>query len=246
MSNRGKAGAKQPRGHDPIRVLVADDHAIVRKGICALLATEPGIEVVGEAQEGREAIAQARRLQPDVILMDLVMPSVDGLEATRRITAHLPEARVLVLTSFGGEDKIFPAIKAGARGYLLKDSEPEDLVRAIQQVHHGRSSLHPAVARKLLREISESPARGQSIDPLTAREVDVLRLVAQGRSNREIAELLGIGEATVRTHVSNVLAKLHLDSRTQAALYALRQGLASLHEADSGARGREHRRNGDH
>jgi NarL family two-component system response regulator LiaR len=242
--NRGKVGARQSRGKDRIRVLVADDHAIVRKGICALLATEPGIEVVGEAQEGREAIAQARRLQPDVILMDLVMPTVDGLEATRCITAHQPEARVLVLTSFGGEEKIFPAIRAGARGYLLKDSEPEDLVQAIQQVYRGRSSLHPAVASKLLREISEAPDRAQAVDPLTVREVDVLRLVASGYSNRRIAEMLGIGEATVRTHVSNVLAKLHLDSRTQAALYALRQGLASLHEADPGAPGREHRRNG--
>jgi NarL family two-component system response regulator LiaR len=213
-----------------IRVLVADDHAIVRKGICALLATEPTIEVVGEAQDGREAMSKASKIQPDVILMDLVMPGMDGLEATRRIRACCPETRILVLTSFAGDDQVFPAIKAGALGYLLKDSAPEDLVQAIQQVYQGESSLHPSVARKLLRQFSQ-PAE-QIPESLTEREVEVLRLVAQGQSNRQIADRLSISEATVRTHVSNILAKLNLCSRTQAALYALREGLATLHSPD--------------
>lgn len=224
--------AAQPQLQDTIRVLVADDHAIVRKGICALLATEPGIEVVGEARDGNDAIAAAQRLQPDVILMDLVMPGVDGLEATRRLACCQPQARILVLTSFAGDDKIFPAIKAGALGYLLKDSSPEELVNAIQQVHRGESSLHPTVARRLLRELSSPSERGPESDCLTEREVEVLQLVAQGQSNRQVATLLTISEATVRTHVSNILSKLNLCSRTQAALYALRQGLVSLNDCD--------------
>lgn len=231
-----------------IRVFIADDHTIVRKGIRALLATEPDIEVVGEATNGREAVTEVERLQPDVILMDLVMPEMDGIEAIRRITTRQPEARILVLTSFAADDKVFPAIKAGAMGYLLKDSDPEDLVRAIHQVHQGESSLHPTIARKLLQELSGVPERrpapepasvssstqrgGAAVEPLTVREVEVLRLVARGRSNKELAAQLMISAATVRTHVSNILSKLHLASRTQAALYALREGLASLDEAD--------------
>ena len=218
-----------------IRVLIADDHAIVRKGICALLATEPEIEVVGEAKEGAEAILQAGRLSPDVILMDLVMPEVDGLEAIRQIALQQPQIRILVLTSFDGDDKVFPAIRAGALGYLLKDSAPDELIRAIRQVHRGESSLHPAVARKLLREVSQPSKRDADADPLTEREVEVLRLVAAGWSNREIACQLEISEATVRTHVSNILSKLNLCSRTQAALYALREGLASLYQRDATA-----------
>lgn len=220
-----------------IRVLVVDDHDIVRRGIQALLATEPGIEVFGEAEDGEQAIAEAERLHPDVILMDLVMPKVDGIEATRRITASQPEARILVLTSFATDEMVFPAIKAGALGYLLKDSGPEELIRAIRDVHRGVSSLHPAIARKLLQEISSPPTHptdtsnsSNEADPLTEREVEVLRLVAQGHSNRDIGEQLVISEATVRTHMSNILSKLHLASRTQAALYALREGLASLDE----------------
>jgi NarL family two-component system response regulator LiaR len=224
--------AAHPQLRNTIRVLVADDHAIVRKGICALLATEPGIEVVGEAHDGNDAIAAAQRLQPDVVLMDLVMPGVDGLEATRRLACCQPQARILVLTSFAGDDKIFPAIKAGALGYLLKDSGPEELVHAIQQVHRGESSLHPTVARRLLRELSSPSERGPESDGLTEREVEVLQLVAQGQSNRQVADLLTISEATVRTHVSNILSKLNLCSRTQAALYALREGLVSLNDCN--------------
>jgi NarL family two-component system response regulator LiaR len=214
-----------------IRVLVADDHEIVRKGICALLDTVPDIEVVGEAHDGREAIAEAQRLLPDIILMDLVMPGTDGVEAIRRIRAFRPEVRVLVLTSFCGDDKLFPAIKAGAAGYLLKESGPQELVQAIRQVHGGQSALHPAIARKVLQGLAQPAPRGPAADVLSDREIEVLRLVAIGQSNGDIARRLGISEATVRTHVSNILAKLHLYSRTQAAVYALREGLASLHEA---------------
>jgi NarL family two-component system response regulator LiaR len=217
---------------EPIRVLIADDHAIVRRGVSALLATEPEIEVVGEAQNGREAITQAERFQPDVILMDLVMPEVDGIEAIRRITDRQPGARILVLTSFAADDQVFPAIKAGALGYLLKDSSPEELVQAIRQVHRGESSLHPTIARKVLQELSRPSERPPTPEPLTEREVEVLRLVARGLGNQQIAETLVISEATVRNHVSNILGKLHLASRTQAALYALRKGLASLDAAD--------------
>jgi NarL family two-component system response regulator LiaR len=213
-----------------ITVLICDDQAIVRKGIRALLATEPNIEVIGEAENGQEAVSQVKELRPDVILMDLVMPEVDGVEATRRITGHQPEARILVLTSFATDDKVFPAIKGGALGYLLKDSSPEELVQAIQQVYRGEPSLHPTVARRVLQELSrpeemEEPPRSE---PLTERELEVLRLVARGLSNQQIANQLMISEATVRTHVSRILSKLHLASRIQAALYALDKGLASL------------------
>jgi len=204
-----------------IGVLVADDHAIVRKGICALLATEPGIEVVGEARDGQEAIAEAGRLGPDVILMDLVMPEMDGVEAIRHITARQPGVRILALTSFAGDDKIFPAIKAGALGYLLKDSGPEELVQAIQQVHRGEALLHPEIARKVLQELSHPSKRESVAELLTEREIEVLRLAARGQSNREISERLTISEATVYTHVSRILTKLNLSSRTQAALYVL-------------------------
>ena len=223
-----------------IRVLIVDDHAIVRDGICALLATKPDVEVVGEAGNGREAVSKAQCLQPDVILMDLMMPEMDGIEAIRRIVAHRPGARILVLTSFAADDKVFPAIKAGAMGYLLKDSESEDLVRAIHQVYRGESSLHPQIARKLLQELSSppqppptpEPVSGPPVDPLTEREVQVLQLLARGLSNREIADQLVIVEGTVRAHVSNILSKLHLVSRTQATLYALREGLASLDDVE--------------
>jgi len=213
-----------------IRVLVADDHEIVRKGICALLDTVTDIEVVGEAQNGQQAIAEAERLLPDIVLMDLVMPGIDGVEAIRRIRAFRPDVRVLVLTSFCGDDKLFPAIKAGAVGYLLKESGPQELVQAIRQVHGGQSALHPAIARRVLQGLSQPAPRGPAVDVLSDREIEVLRLVAIGQSNCEIAGRLGISEATARTHVSNILAKLHLYSRTQAAVYALREGLASLHD----------------
>ena len=218
----------------PIRVMLVDDHVIVRKGINALLTTEADIQVVGEAGDGLEALEKAGALRPDVILMDLVMPHMDGIEATRQITARHAETHILVLTSFAADDKIFPAIKAGALGYLLKDSRPEELVEAIRQVYRGEPSLEPVIARKLLQELSHPTTESQpTADPLTERELSVLRLIAQGLSNREIAEQLVIAEWTVRTHVSNILSKLHLASRTQAALYALKKGLASLEDVPS-------------
>jgi NarL family two-component system response regulator LiaR len=215
---------------DAIRIIIADDHAIVRKGIRAVLRNVPDIDVVGEAATGWEAIAEVKKLQPDVVLMDLAMPELDGIQAIARIMNDNPKVRILVLTSFASEDKIFPAIKAGALGYHLKDSTPEEMMEAIRQVHRGESSLHPVIARKVLQELSRPSGRPPTPDPLTPREVEVLRLVAQGRNNQEIAEELVISETTVRTHVSNILGKLHLASRTQAALYALREGLASLDE----------------
>jgi NarL family two-component system response regulator LiaR len=214
----------------PIRLLIADDHNIVRKGIKVLLATEKDMQVVGEAENGAEAVEKAAALKPDVILMDIVMPEMDGIEATRRITTDRPESRILVLTSFAADDKVFPAVKAGALGYLLKDSTPEQLLEAIRQVHRGEPSLEPSIARKVLQELSHPGGAGgkQTTDPLTEREVEVLRLIAQGMSNKEIASAIFVAEWTVRSHVSNILGKLHLASRTQAALYALRSGLASL------------------
>jgi NarL family two-component system response regulator LiaR len=212
-----------------IRVLLTDDHAIVRKGVRALLTTERDIEVVGEACSGAEALAQAETLHPDVILMDLVMPELDGIEATRQITSKLPGTHILVLTSFAADEKVFPAIKAGALGYLLKDSCPEELVEAIRKVYRGEPSLEPSIARKLLMELSHPPKQQPlAADPLTEREFDVLRLIAKGCSNKEIAVKLSLSDLTVRTHVSNILAKLHLASRTQAALYALQKGITSL------------------
>ena len=215
-------------GDKEIRVLVADDHAIIRKGMKAVLELVPDIQIVGEAQNGLEAVTLAKDLNPDVILMDLVMPEMDGIEAIRQIkTLHL-EARILVLTTFTGEEMIFPAIKAGALGYQLKDSSPENLIEAIRQVCQGEPSLHPIIARKVLQELLTPSEKPPTSDPLTQREVEVLRLIAQGYENKEIAKKLTISEATTRTHVSNILNKLHLASRTQAALYALREGLASL------------------
>ena len=213
---------------ETIRVLIADDHAVVREGLRGLITSEPGMEVVGEAAEGAEAVLKARSLQPDVILLDLVMPRKDGLEAIAEIKRDNPEARILILTSFAEDDKVFPAIKTGALGYLLKDSSPQELLQAIREVSRGESSLHPTIARKLIRELSQPSDLPPAEEPLTAREVDVLRLVAQGLSNQEIGEKLVVSERTVRNHVSNILGKLHLANRTQAALYALREGLASL------------------
>jgi NarL family two-component system response regulator LiaR len=216
-----------------IRVLVVDDHTIVRKGTRALLAEVGDIEVVGEAADGREAVDQAEALRPDVILMDLVMPVMDGIEATRKITGSQPDTRVLALTSFAADDKVFPAIKAGALGYLLKHADPEELVDAIRRVYHGEPSLHPSIARKVLHEVRQPSEKRPTPDPLTDREIEVLQLVAQGLSNQEIADQLSIAEVTVRTHVSNILGKLHLANRVQAALYALREGFTTLEESDA-------------
>ena len=216
-----------------VRVLIVDDHAIVRKGIRALLSEADGFEVVGEADNGQEAVQRAEECSPDVILMDLLMPGMDGIEATRQITSRRPGARVLVLTSFAADNKVFPAIKAGASGYLLKDSSPDELVRAIRQVHRGEPSLHPTIARKLLQEVARPAEPQPAPEALTAREMEVLRLIAQGLSNQEIADRLVVSEPTVRAHVSRILGKLHLASRTQAALYAVREGLTDADAASA-------------
>lgn len=212
-----------------IRLLIVDDQAIVRKGTIALLAQVAGITVVGEAANGNAAIDQAAILKPDVILMDLVMPKVDGITAIQQISASQPTIRILALTSFATDDKVFPAIKAGALGYLLKDAEPEELVAAIRQVYRGEPSLPPAIARKLLREIRQPQLQQQMTpDPLTERELEVLSLVAKGLDNGAIATHLTVTEVTVRTHISHILDKLHLANRVQATLYALRTGLSAL------------------
>lgn len=214
-----------------IKVLIADDHSVVRKGIRALLETEPGIRVVGEAEDGEDALHKALALRPDVILMDLVMPKLDGVKATHEVRERLPTAKVLVLTSFAEDRRIRAAIEAGALGYLLKDSSPQDLVRAIREVARGGSALHPKVAQRLIRQL-QGPREKSVREGLTERETRVLKLIARGLSNREVARELSISEPTVRTHVSNILRKLHLKSRTQAALYALKEGLAQLEEKD--------------
>jgi len=211
-----------------IRVLIVDDHAFIRKGVRAFLEEIEDIEVVGEAGDGEEAVAQSKALQPDVILMDLVMPHMDGVEAISQITTQQEKVHIIALTSFATDDKIFPAIKSGAMGYILKDSEPEELVKAIRKVYLGEPTLDPGIARKVLQEISR-PSKGQPTpDPLTEREEEVLRLVAKGLRNQDIAKQMVIAQVTVRTHVSNILSKLHLANRVQATLYALREGLVSL------------------
>jgi NarL family two-component system response regulator LiaR len=216
-----------------IRIFVADDHAIVRKGIHALITTEPGMKMVGEADNGRDAVELALRLKPDVILMDMVMPLMDGIEAITRITKENPDIRILALTSFAEDDKVLPAIKAGALGYLLKDTSPEQLLQSIREVYRGVSSLDPTVAFKLIQEINRPQDNlPMTKEPLSEREIEVLQLVAQGLANLDIADKLHISERTVRNHVGNILNKLHLANRTQAALYALREGLANLDAPD--------------
>ncbi len=211
-----------------IRILIAEDHPIVREGLRTLISSEAGMEIVGESVDGVEAVRQARALQPDVVLMDLVMPRQDGLTAIAEIKKENPDIRILVLTSFAEEDKVFPAIKAGALGYLLKDSSPQQLLEAIRAVYRGEPSLHPNIALKLVRELSQPSNLPPTTKPLTEREVAVLKLLAQGLTNQEIAAKLVISEWTVRTHIRNILGKLHLANRTQAALYALREGLTGL------------------
>jgi two-component system, NarL family, response regulator LiaR len=208
-----------------IRVLVADDHAVVREGLRAFLALQDDVEVVGEAADGEEAVAAVASLQPDVALVDLVMPGVDGLEAIKRIRASDAPTRVIVLTSFADEDKMLPAVRAGAVGYLLKDVDPQALVAAIRTVHDGETLLHPAVVRELVREVAGDGREPPPENPLTHREREVLALIARGRANNAIACELGVAEKTVKTHVSNILAKLGVSDRTQAALLAVREGL---------------------
>jgi len=207
------------------RLLICDDHAVVRQGLTAFLALQDDIEIAGEAADGEQAVAQALALRPDVVLMDLVMPRVDGVEAIRRIRAALPATRVIVLTSFLDDDKVFPAIRAGADGYLMKDVSPQDLAKAIRMARAGEPLLHPDVTRRLMDEASREGAPAPA-GRLTERETEVLRLIAKGRSNKEIARDLTLAEKTVKAHVSNILQKLGLADRTQAALYAVRERIA--------------------
>ena len=213
---------------DPIHVLIADDHQLVRQGMAALLSVKPEFEILGQARDGVEAVELATSLSPDIILMDLQMPHKDGIEATREIKEDNPEARILIITSFAEDENVYLAIKAGALGYLLKDSSPEELMQAIHDVCEGRLSLHSNIALKLIEELNRPTDLQPTNDPLTERETEVLKLVAKGRTNQEIAEELVLSERTVGAHVSNILSKLHLANRTQAALYALRTGLSDL------------------
>ena len=210
---------------EPIAVLIVDDHAVVREGLRAFLQLQDGIEVAGEAGDGEEALEQALALRPDVILMDLVMPNLDGVAAMRELRARVPESRVIVLTSFLDDERLLPAVQAGAAGYLLKNSEPAELVRAIRAAHGGETIIDPTVASRLVQAIADG-RRSAADQALTRREREVLELIARGRSNKRIAFELGISEKTVKTHVGHVLAKLGVSDRTQAALLAVREGLA--------------------
>ena len=213
---------------EKIRVLVVDDHEIVREGLRTILGMEPDIDLVGEAKDGVEAVEKAVALSPDVILIDLVMPRKDGIQAIREIKEQMPGVRILVLTSFVEASHVFPAIEAGALGFMLKDTTSATLIQAIHIVYRDEPSLHPTVARKLMAARSQKPHTDEHIEPLTSREQQILALLAKGLTNQGIADQLVLSELTVRTHVSNILAKLNLENRTQAALYALRHGMAEL------------------
>jgi len=218
-----------------IKVLIVDDHAVVRRGLRTFLELQDDFEIVGEGENGVEAVEQARRLMPHVVLLDLVMPEMDGIQATQRILECNPEIRVLILTSFGEDDKVFPAIRAGALGYLLKDIHPNDLVQAVRDAYQGKAQLHPDIAKKLMSAVAGTgslatgPSRGQAagpnLDELTEREREVLKLIASGLNNKEIGERMIISEKTVKTHVSNILGKLGVEDRTQAAIWALKHGV---------------------
>jgi two-component system, NarL family, response regulator LiaR len=211
---------------DPIRVLIVDDHAVVREGLRTFLELQEGIEVAGEASDGHDAIVAAERLRPDVVLMDLVMPNLDGVGAMRELRQRVPGARVIVLTSFLDDERLLPAVRAGAAGYLLKNVQPQELARAIRTAAAGEALLDPAVAARLVEALEED-GRDTHAEQLTPREREVLALIGRGYANKRIALELGIAEKTVKTHVGNVLSKLGVSDRTQAALYAARLGLRS-------------------
>lgn len=218
---------------EPISVLLVDDHNMVRIGLRAYLSTLPDIEVIGEAGTGAEAVRLVGELAPDVVLMDLIMPEMDGVEATRQIKKISPATQVIVLTSYHEDEHIFPAIRAGALSYVLKDIDPDDLAETIRRARVGEAVLNPRVAARMVQEIHG--ARSQEVNPfqeLTEREMEVLRLVAAGKNNREIAEALVISEKTVKTHITNILSKLHLADRTQAAVYAWKEGIVRRGSAD--------------
>lgn len=213
-----------------IRILVVDDESVVREGVVAILSYQSDVDVVGEAVDGISAVEIARKTQPDVILLDMVMPKQDGLATIPKLKDVVPDARILVLTSFAEADRVYQSIKAGAIGYLLKDATRVQLLQAIRDVARGQASIHPAVAMKVIHEIDHPSEVLYTADPLTPRELDTLRLIARGLSNQEIAKTLTVHERTVAKYVSSVLDKLHLANRTQAALYAIREGIAASKE----------------
>jgi len=208
-----------------IRVLIADDHHVVRRGLLFFLKTQKDIEVVGEAKNGLEAIKQVETLQPDIVLMDLVMPELDGIQATERIKKKWPNIHVLMLTSFSDKDHVLPALKAGAAGYQLKDIEPDELVESIRTIMRGEQPIHPEATTSIEKSRLEEENLAHILNPLTPREQDVLAELTKGKSNREIAASLYVTEKTVKTHISNIFTKLNVQDRTQAALYAVKHGL---------------------
>ncbi|TLS38225.1 response regulator [Pseudalkalibacillus caeni] len=211
-----------------IKVLLVDDHLMVRKGLRLFLHTQPDIDIIGEAENGKEALEKTAELNPDVVLMDLIMPEMDGIEATKEIKTTFPKVKVIVLTSFSDQDHVLPAIRAGAEGYQLKDIDPEELVKTIRGAYKGERQLHPQATNQLLTHVTSGSATKESDEPgievLTPREQEVLEQISLGKSNKEIARDLFITEKTVKTHVSSILSKLELHDRTQAALYATRKG----------------------
>lgn len=210
---------------EKIKVLIVDDHQVVRQGLRTFLELQDDVIVSGEAVDGLDAVEMVRQHQPDIVLMDLVMPRLDGISAMRQVMALGLSTRVIALTSFTEDDQVFPAIQAGACGYLLKDVSPDDLVEAIRSAHRGEATLHPDITRKLMQKVASPAIPEIQVEDLTERELEVVRLVAQGRSNREIAQKLVISEKTVKSHISNILGKLHLGDRTQLAIYAIKKGL---------------------
>ena len=214
---------------EKIKVLIVDDHQVVRQGLRTFLELQDDVLVVGEAGDGELAVEMVRQLNPNVVLMDLVMPHLDGISATRQVKSLGTEVKIIALTSFTEDDKVFPAIQAGASSYLLKDVSPDDLVEAIRAVHRGEPRLHPDIARKLMEQVVHqvSSPRESHFKDLTERECEVINLVAQGCSNQDIANELVISEKTVKTHVSNILSKLQLEDRTQLAIYAIRKGMVN-------------------
>jgi DNA-binding NarL/FixJ family response regulator len=215
----------QPDEGGRIRVLLVDDHAVVRSGLKTFFDLLDDIEVVGEASDGSEGVAMTRRLKPDVVLMDLLMPNMDGITAIGRIKSELPETEIVTMTSFIEEEKVTAALEAGASGYVLKDAEAEEVAAAVRAAYHGEVHLDPAVARMLAERMRTRKSAPEPVEPLTDREKDVMRLLGQGMSNKDIGGALFITERTARTYVSNILGKLGLQSRTQAALYAVEHKL---------------------
>ena len=213
---------------EEIRILIVDDHTVVRDGLNALLSAERGMQVVGVAGDGDAAIQLVGELRPDIILLDLVMPRVDGVEATLQIKRDHPEVKILVLTSFGEDHQVFAAIKAGANGYLMKDTSTDELIQAVRDTISGVPVMQPEIAQKLIREIQSQDGLQDVENELTEREIEILQHLAQGKSNQQIADDLFLSERTVRTHITNILSKLGLKNRTQAVLYALREGIAHM------------------